>query len=127
MDLALIAPVTVGSSGAEPHVPGPDVAFGRVLATAEPTNAARVIAGLRQQFRTCYNRALSEDPNLVGVVALDLMVGPDGQVTSVRASQAKGVSSSVVACFSLAARQAQFSAPAGGRAMLSIPLTLVRQ
>jgi hypothetical protein len=101
--------------------------MGGVLAPPELTDAAQVVASLRNAFLRCYNRALSEDPNMVGVVALGVTVAPDGEVTSVAVNEAKGVSTSLVICIAAVARQAQFAQHLGGNATLSVPITLVRQ
>lgn len=91
------------------------------------TEVARVVAGVQSGFRRCFNRSLREDPNTSGVIALEVKVGPDGEVTAVTAQSAKGISPSLVLCLSLTMRQARFPPPPSGSATLGIPFTIARQ
>jgi hypothetical protein len=90
-------------------------------------NAASVIAGLKGGIRRCYERALAENPDQEGRIALSLKVGPGGEVQSVTATPQGNLSSSVVSCVRAKAQAAQFDPPQGGLAIVQVPVSLVKQ
>lgn len=89
-------------------------------------NAATVIGALRPEFRRCYQRGLEADSNAQGQVHLSIAVGPDGSVTHIEA-EARGVSEDVKSCLIVAAKKAQFDAPESGEAVISVPVSFVKQ
>lgn len=89
-------------------------------------NASRVVAGMRAGFRACYQRGLSENPDAAGSITLTIRVGPGGEVQSVGGSSGS-LPASVVACVKARAQAAQFDAPEGGAAVISVPVTFVKQ
>ena len=89
-------------------------------------NASRVVAGMRAGFRACYQRGLSENPDAAGAITLTIRVGPGGEVQSVGGSSGS-LPASVVACVKARAQAAQFDAPEGGSAVISVPVTFVKQ
>ena len=89
-------------------------------------NASRVVAGMRAGFRNCYQRALAENPDAAGSITLTIRVGPGGEVQSVGGSSGS-LPASVVACVKARAQAAQFDAPEGGSAVISVPVTFVKQ
>jgi hypothetical protein len=98
-----------------------DVSGGRV------SDAARVVAGMRAGFRACYNRGLVNTPDMHGALRLKLRVGPTGEVLDTKVEGARGLSQEVVACVKARAGAAMFSAPDGGKATISFPLTFALQ
>lgn len=89
-------------------------------------NASRVVAGMRAGFRSCYQRGLAENPDAAGSITLTIRVGPGGEVQGVGGSSGS-LPASVVACVKARAQAAQFDAPEGGSAVISVPVTFVKQ
>jgi hypothetical protein len=90
-------------------------------------NAASVVAGMRAGFRSCYNRGLATNPDASGKIDLKLRVGPGGEVTGVAASTSGNLPESVVSCVKARAKSARFSPPDGGSAVVSVPVSFVKQ
>jgi hypothetical protein len=88
------------------------------------SNAARVVAGMRAGFRACYNAALADLPSLTGCVRLAIVIGPDGNVQRVKATSG-GLPYSLVSCVEARASRAFFDPPAGGRAVITVPVGFV--
>jgi hypothetical protein len=114
-----------GAAPAGPHgtvEPGhPETVGGRI------PNAAAVVASLRAGFRACYNRTLAQDPDAQGKIALSLQVGANGEVTSVTANPSGAIPGALVSCIRARARAAVFDPPAGGMAVVQVPVSLVKQ
>jgi hypothetical protein len=91
------------------------------------SNAARVVAGLRAGFRACYQRGLAEAPDASGSIRLMIRVGPGGEVSGVTATSSGGLPPAMVSCVQARARAAQFDAPEGGAAVITVPVTFVKQ
>jgi hypothetical protein len=91
------------------------------------SNAARVVAGMRAGFRNCYNRALAQNPDVEGRIALSIRVGPGGEVQGVTAAPSGNLPDSVVSCVKARAQAAQFDPPQGGLAVIQVPVTFVKQ
>jgi len=91
------------------------------------SNAARVVAGMRAGFRNCYNRALAQNPDVEGRIALSIRVGPGGEVQGVSAAPSGNLPDSVVSCVKARAQAAQFDPPQGGLAVIQVPVTFVKQ
>src|SRR3954471_823580 len=89
-------------------------------------NASRVVAGMRAGFRACYQRGLAENPDAAGSITLTIRVGAGGEVTGVSGSSGT-LPASVVACVKARAQAASFDAPEGGSAVISVPVTFVKQ
>lgn len=102
------------------NVGGANVSGGTV------SNASRVVAGMRAGFRACYQRGLAENPDAAGAITLTIRVGPGGEVQSVSGSSGS-LPPSVVACVKARAQAAQFDQPEGGSAVISVPVTFVKQ
>jgi hypothetical protein len=96
------------------------------VSTGNVPDAGRVVGGLKGQLKACYRRALDEDPTMRGTVRVTAKIGSNGEVSSVQAAPS-GLSSGMVACVSRVVRGAQFGAPEGGGAMVSIPMTFIPQ
>ncbi|MEI9951161.1 MAG: AgmX/PglI C-terminal domain-containing protein [Pseudomonadota bacterium] len=112
--------VKVAGPKGNANVGGPNVSGGTV------GNASRVVAGMRAGFRACYQRGLAENPDAAGNITLTIRVGAGGEVTGVSGSSGS-LPASVVACVKARAQAAQFDAPEGGSAVISVPVTFVKQ
>jgi len=99
---------------------------GAAVSGGEVANASRVVAGMRAGFRNCFNRELAQNPDAQGRIDLSIKVGPGGEVQSVSAA-ASGNLGSAVECVKARARSAQFDPPAGGSAVVKVPVTFVKQ
>ena len=91
------------------------------------SNAARVVAGMRAGFRSCYNRGLAENPDAQGSIRLSIRVGPGGEVQGVTASSSGNLPGSVTSCVQSRAQAAQFDPPEGGSAVVVVPVSFVKQ
>ncbi len=112
---------TVKGPTGSASVGGANVAGGSV------TNASQVVAGMRAGFRACYQRGLSQNPDAQGSIRLSIRVGPGGEVQGVSASASGNLPGSVVSCVQSRASAAQFAPPEGGSAVISVPVTFVKQ
>jgi len=108
--------------GGSVAVPGPTQTGGNV------PNAAAVVAAMAPGFRRCYNAGLNrEDPTMKGTVRITARIGPNGEVLSASASAGGNVSATVAGCIRNRFASAQFAAPEGGGATLSVPVTVIPQ
>jgi hypothetical protein len=98
----------------------PEIPAGRL------PDAPRVIGGLKGLLRACYRRELDTDPTARGTIRVTATVGPNGEVKSVQAANG-GLSSTMVGCVSRVVHGAQFSAPEGGSAIVSVPMQFLPQ
>ncbi len=89
------------------------------------SNASRVVAGMREAFRTCYQTALAEDRGTAGTARLTITVGCEGSVVAVSA-RADTLPQDLVRCLIDVASGRRFEPPAGGRAVIAVPVTFVR-
>jgi hypothetical protein len=101
--------------------------------TSKPTpspgnvaNAAQRVVEMRKDFRACYQRALAKDAELQGSVRLSITVGADGRVTESRGT-AFGLPVETVDCVLTRAASTQFDAPVGGKAVIAVPVTFVKE
>lgn len=117
------------SAGTERVVKGPTgiAQTGVSTATVPISDADRVVAGLRNRFRKCYQDGLNSDPSMSGKVTITAKVGPNGEVQSASPSSNTGLSPAVASCIARVVRNAQFSPPGGGGSTLNIPVTFVQQ
>jgi hypothetical protein len=91
------------------------------------SNAARVVASMRAGFSRCYQRGLNENPDAGGSIKLTIRVGAGGEVSGVTASPSGNLSAAVVSCVQARAQAVQFDPPEGGSAVISVPVTFVKQ
>ena len=120
---------TTDTVGKQQKVQGPKgsaTVGGATMAVGSVSNGERVIASMRAGFRACYNRELQTNPDAEGRITLTIKVGPGGEVQSVTASPSGNLGSSV-ACVRARASAAQFAPPEGGTAVISVPVTFVKQ
>ena len=90
-------------------------------------DAPRVIAGLRGQFRACYEAGLRIDPEMKGSTRIVAKVGPNGDVLSASATGTAGLSSEVANCIAGKVRNAALEPPKGGGATLVVPVMVTTQ
>jgi len=120
-----------GGSGSEAGVklPGPKgnaSVGGPIVSGGTVADAARVVAGMRARFRNCFQRGLARDPTLQGSLRLTMRLDASGRVTTTTPSALTGnLPADVVACVVARANVAQFAAPQGGLATITVPVTFV--
>lgn len=115
-----------GDQGFSPW-PGANGPSWSVQASGNLANAREVVAGMAEAFKRCYNRALQDDPNVMGRARLTAKIGPDGRVVSVSPSTVAGLPGNMVVCVMMVVKSAQFGVPNGGGATIVIPVSFVTQ
>ncbi len=93
----------------------------------DSSNPQIVLAKMGPDFRRCYNRGLSTDPNMKGSLRVTARLAPDGKVVVANASGGNGLSKEVISCVVTRVKSAQFNPPAGGGATIVIPVNFVSQ
>ena len=90
------------------------------------SDADRVIASLRPELRSCYQKqGLNRDPRMQGCVIMDARVSVAGEVMSTDILVSHGLSADVGTCLVSVLRSATFAPPDGGAAHLHVPVTFV--
>jgi hypothetical protein len=79
------------------------------------------------QARRCYNQALANDSSLKGKVALEVRIGPSGNVCSVNVTSNDMGSPAVANCAANIFRSGTYAAPHGGCVVANVPLSFVPQ
>src|SRR5262245_17832714 len=102
------------------NVGGAGVAGGNVA------NANAVVARMKGRFRNCYQQGLNQNPEMQGSVTLTAKIGPNGEVLSVGGGGG-GALSPIVPCLKAVVQSGGFSQPEGGGAVVTIPITFVKQ
>ncbi|HMJ14690.1 MAG TPA: AgmX/PglI C-terminal domain-containing protein, partial [Polyangiaceae bacterium] len=82
--------------------------IGAVETPESIVSAARVVAGMRASFRACYNRALTQNPEVTGSVKVSASIEPGGSVTTAKATPKGALPAALVACVEARVRAAQF-------------------
>ncbi len=120
---------TEGGTGTTTAVKGPtgNASVSSSMAVGSVANAAQVVAGMRAGFRRCYQRGLDANPDIAGSISLTIQVGAGGNVSSVGGGASGNLPGSVVECVKSRARAAQFAPPDGGSAVISVPVSFVKQ
>ena len=80
---------------------------------------------MRAGFRACYERQLAVDADAAGSVSLSILVGIGGRVSEVVATTI-GLSVEATDCLMWHAAASRFSAPEGGKAVVNVPVTFVK-
>jgi hypothetical protein len=114
--------------GVPREIKGPrgDASVGGVgVAGGAVANASAVVARMKGRFRACYQSGLSANPDMAGSVVLVAKIGPNGEVQGV--SGGGGSLAPIVGCLKSVVQGGSFAPPDGGSALLSIPITFVKQ
>lgn len=120
------ASVRLGDSGFGAVVPGPSVkAATPTVISGAVSDAARVVAGLRSGFRSCYATSLKSDPSLAGALSVTIELDGDGRIAGVRTQSTGNLPPSLVACIASRVRAARFTVDGASRAVLTLPVTFV--
>lgn len=82
-------------------------------------DAARVSRELTPAFKACFDKLMKDVPNAQVKGTLEITLGGDGAVTSVKLRNAPDA---LATCVEDAARKAKFAAPKAGRATVKLPL-----
>jgi hypothetical protein len=90
-------------------------------------NASSVVSRMSAGFRACYQRGLATNPEASGKIDLRIKVGPGGEVSAVAASATGTLPAAVVNCVKGRAQSARFQPPDGGVAIISVPVSFVKQ
>ena len=89
-------------------------------------NASSVVARMRGRFKACYQAGLRQNPEMAGSVSLVATIGPNGEVRGVSGGGGGGLGA-IVGCLKAVVRSGAFAPPEGGSAVVSIPITFVKQ
>jgi hypothetical protein len=116
------------SSGKTTEVKGPtgDASVGGAgVAGGAVANASSVVARMKGRFRACYQTGLNSNPEMAGSVVLVATIGPNGEVQGVGGGG--GSLGPIIGCLKSVVSSGGFSPPDGGKAVISIPITFVKQ
>ncbi|HMA96559.1 MAG TPA: AgmX/PglI C-terminal domain-containing protein, partial [Polyangiaceae bacterium] len=89
-----------------------------------PETIQRIVRLNHGRFRGCYHQALLSKPTLAGRVAVRFVIGPVGQVTSVRDEGSTLESPATTRCILEAFSRLEFPMPEGGDVTVVYPLRL---
>jgi hypothetical protein len=115
--LAELAPGDVPAAAAMTTAPPP---------APEATNNASEVVAMQADFRGCYRAAVKDHADVNGRVALVISIAADGHVSNVKAD-ASGLPISAIDCLKRRAALARFEPPKGGGAVITVPVTFVKQ
>jgi TonB family protein len=115
-------------SGKQTDTGGPTAIaqVGTPSASVVVPNADRVVAGLRNRFRSCYQKGLQDDSTMSGKVTISAKIGSNGEVVSSDVASSSGLSPAVGRCIADVVKRATFDAPGAGGSTLQIPVTFVQ-
>jgi hypothetical protein len=117
---------TEGGKAKEVKGPTGDAAVGGAgVAGGAVANANAVVARMKGRFRACYQAGLNGNPDMAGSVVLVAKLGPNGEVQGV--SGGGGSLGPIIGCLKSVVSGGGFSPPDGGSAVISIPITFVKQ
>jgi hypothetical protein len=116
-----------GAEAASAGGPRVNASVNTPTVTGSVSDAARVVAGLRPGFHSCYQHTIGDYPDAEGGIRLALDVGPNGDVQSVGATTSGNLPASLVSCVRTRAQLAKFGPPDGGRALVIVPVIFKKQ
>ena len=96
------------------------------MLAAASANTTQQVAAMQAEFRACYNASQAEERDIAGRVALVISIAADGHVSNVK-TNGKGLPISTVDCLVRRASLARFEPPKGGSAVITVPVTFVKQ
>ena len=111
---------------ASESVKGRAIVGGAGVGGGKIANASSVVARMRGRFNACYQAGLRQNPEMAGSVSLVATIGPNGEVRGVSGGGGGGIGA-IVGCLKAVVRSGAFAAPEGGSAVVSIPVTFVKQ
>jgi hypothetical protein len=120
---------SAAAAGTAKKVKGPvgsAMVGGAGVAGGNVANASSVVARMRGRFRRCYQQGLNQNPEMQGSATLTAKIGPNGEVLGVGGG-ATGSLGPIVPCLKAVVRSGNFAPPEGGSAVVSIPITFVKQ
>jgi outer membrane biosynthesis protein TonB len=103
-----------------------EAAAAPAAAEAEAARNANEVASMQADFRACYRAAVQNHADVAGRVALVLSIAADGHVSDVKANTTS-LPGSAVDCLKRRAALARFEPPKGGAAVITVPVTFVKQ
>lgn len=109
-----------------PEVAPPASSSPALATTAVSRSPASADVVLYDDFRGCYRDELGRDVKARGSAWLIIKVGADGTVGDARGASF-GLSKTLIDCLLASAVKARFAPPEGGKAVVAIPITFVRQ
>ena len=117
--------LTPPSSAPSPRsAPSPS---GDTSASAGSTgSAAQEVVAMQADFRACYRASLANDADVQGRVQLVIRIAADGHVADVKAD-GSGLPAPTINCLLRRAWLARFEPPKGGSAVITVPVTFVKQ
>ncbi len=119
-------PATGAGTTTEVKGPTGSVSVGGAgVAGGNVANASATVARMKGRFRQCYQTGLNSNPEMAGSVTLVAKIGANGEVKSV--SGGGGALGPIVGCLKGVVSGGGFSPPEGGSAIVSIPITFVKQ
>jgi hypothetical protein len=117
------------AAGTAKKVEGPKgsaMVGGAGVAGGQVANASSVVGRMRGRFKRCYEQGLNSNPEMQGSVTLTAKIGPNGEVLSVGGGGG-GSLGSIVPCLKAVVSSGGFAPPDSGSAIISIPITFVKQ
>jgi hypothetical protein len=85
----------------------------------------RIVRAHINEVRSCYNAALTTDPNLAGNVTLEMTIGADGKLSTSLVTANTTKDEPLAQCIAKAAKKWTFPKPAGGGTVtVSYPFVL---
>ena len=117
------------AAGTAKKVEGPKgsaMVGGAGVAGGTVANASSVVARMRGRFKRCYEQGLNSNPEMQGSVSLTAKIGPNGEVLSVGGGGG-GSLGAIVPCLKAVVSSGGFAPPDSGSAIISIPITFVKQ
>ncbi len=124
--LADIGATAGDKAKSEKKIKGKAKVGGAVVSGGEIKNAKAVVARMRGRFRRCYVMGRKQNPDMAGTATLTAKVGPQGEVLGVGGGASPPLAP-IMGCLKAVVAGAQFAAPTGGGAVVTIPITFVKQ
>jgi hypothetical protein len=105
---------TVGFKTRGPKVPNPRLGIAQIQGGLDKDLIRRVVRAHINEVRYCYNKGLTQDPNLKGRVAVQFQINGVGKVPTAVVSESDLKDASVANCIVQSVRRWSFPKPEGG-------------